>query len=163
MTFDRFSLFSAFLCAFESKVLSVSSTAQEHRTKLPTVLLLPRFMLVSPFSTVVSDRPPPVIRQGPTNQTVAVDGTVVLNCMVSGNPTPTILWRKDGVLVSTHDSRIKQLDTGALQIRYAKVRYQQTSSLQRGTCSYSVKFGVWNLTMTSLYKILITVLNMIFH
>uniref|UniRef100_A0A672YFY2 Roundabout, axon guidance receptor, homolog 1 (Drosophila) n=1 Tax=Sphaeramia orbicularis TaxID=375764 RepID=A0A672YFY2_9TELE len=63
---------------------------------------------------VVSDRPPPVIRQGPTNQTVAVDGTVVLNCVATGNPTPTILWRKDGVLVSTHDSRVKQLDTGAL-------------------------------------------------
>ncbi|XP_068172990.1 roundabout homolog 1 isoform X2 [Antennarius striatus] len=70
---------------------------------------------------VVSDRPPPVIRQGPTNQTVAVDGTVVLNCVASGNPTPTILWRKDSVLVSTHDSRVKQLDTGALQIRYAKL------------------------------------------
>ncbi|PWA22047.1 hypothetical protein CCH79_00010260 [Gambusia affinis] len=70
---------------------------------------------------VVSDRPPPVIRQGPTNQTVAVDGTVALSCVTSGNPTPTILWRKDGVLVSTHDSRVKQLDTGALQIRYAKL------------------------------------------
>ncbi|KAM9732765.1 roundabout homolog 1 isoform 9-T9 [Menidia menidia] len=70
---------------------------------------------------VVSDRPPPIIRQGPTNQTVAVDGTVVLNCVTSGNPTPTVLWRKDGVLVSTHDSRVKQLDTGALQIRYAKL------------------------------------------
>ncbi|XP_057695476.1 roundabout homolog 1-like isoform X4 [Corythoichthys intestinalis] len=68
---------------------------------------------------VVSDRPPPVIRQGPTNQTVAVDGTVVLSCVASGNPT--ILWRKDGMLVSTHDSRVKQLDTGALQIRYAKL------------------------------------------
>lgn len=74
-----------------------------------------------PPLTVVSDRPPPVIRQGPINQTVAVDGTVVLNCAVSGNSSPTILWRKDGVLLSTHDSRIKQLDTGALQIRYAKV------------------------------------------
>ncbi|KAL0973421.1 hypothetical protein UPYG_G00203360 [Umbra pygmaea] len=70
---------------------------------------------------VVSDRPPPVVRQGPTNQTVAVDGTVVLSCLATGNPAPTILWRKDGVLVSTHDSRVKQLDTGALQIRYAKL------------------------------------------
>uniref|UniRef100_A0A4W4FP04 Roundabout, axon guidance receptor, homolog 1 (Drosophila) n=2 Tax=Electrophorus electricus TaxID=8005 RepID=A0A4W4FP04_ELEEL len=70
---------------------------------------------------VISDRPPPVIRQGPTNQTVAVDGTVVLGCQATGTPTPTILWRKDGVLVSTHDSRLKQLDTGALQIRYAKL------------------------------------------
>ncbi|XP_055752634.1 roundabout homolog 1-like isoform X5 [Salvelinus fontinalis] len=70
---------------------------------------------------VVSDRPPPVVRQGPTNQTVSVDGTVVLSCLTAGNPTPTLLWRKDGVLVSTHDSRVKQLDTGALQIRYAKL------------------------------------------
>uniref|UniRef100_A0A8K9UBR9 Roundabout, axon guidance receptor, homolog 1 (Drosophila) n=1 Tax=Oncorhynchus mykiss TaxID=8022 RepID=A0A8K9UBR9_ONCMY len=70
---------------------------------------------------VVSDRPPPVVRQGPTNQTVSVDGTVVLSCLATGNPTPTLLWRKDGVLVSTHDSRVKQLDTGALQIRYAKM------------------------------------------
>lgn len=59
---------------------------------------------------------------------MAVDGTVVLNCVAAGNPTPTILWRKDGVLVSTHDSRVKQLDTGALQIRYAKVRQLDTGT-----------------------------------
>ncbi|XP_053503322.1 roundabout homolog 1 isoform X3 [Ictalurus furcatus] len=69
---------------------------------------------------IISDRPPPVIRQGPTNHTVPVDGTVVLGCKVLGTPPPTILWKKDGVLVSTHDSRFKQLDSGALQIRYAK-------------------------------------------
>uniref|UniRef100_A0A672YHR3 Roundabout, axon guidance receptor, homolog 1 (Drosophila) n=1 Tax=Sphaeramia orbicularis TaxID=375764 RepID=A0A672YHR3_9TELE len=89
---------------------------------------------------VVSDRPPPVIRQGPTNQTVAVDGTVVLNCVATGNPTPTILWRKDGVLVSTHDSRVKQLDTGALQIRYAKVRNCAINLYLEYKCIYS--FGV---------------------
>lgn len=70
---------------------------------------------------MVSDRPPPVIRQGPENQTIAVDGTVLLNCITTGTPVPAVLWKKDGVLVSTHDSRISQLDTGALQIRYAKV------------------------------------------
>ncbi|XP_029372602.1 roundabout homolog 1 isoform X4 [Echeneis naucrates] len=100
---------------------------------------------------VVSDRPPPVIRQGPTNQTVAVDGTVVLNCVATGNPTPTILWRKDGVLVSTHDSRIKQLDTGALQIRYAKLgdtgTYTCIASTPSGEASWKAylevqEFGV---------------------
>ncbi|MGH0129896.1 UNVERIFIED_CONTAM: hypothetical protein FKN15_029238 [Acipenser sinensis] len=70
---------------------------------------------------VVSDRPPPVIKQGPVNQTVAVDGTIVLSCLATGTPPPTILWRKDGGLVSTHDSRVKQQETGALQIRYAKL------------------------------------------
>ncbi|XP_039986183.1 roundabout homolog 1 isoform X2 [Xiphias gladius] len=100
---------------------------------------------------VVSDRPPPVIRQGPTNQTVAVDGTVVLNCVASGNPNPTILWRKDGVLVSTHDSRVKQLDTGALQIRYAKLgdtgTYTCIASTPSGEASWKAylevqEFGV---------------------
>ncbi|XP_042342142.1 roundabout homolog 1 isoform X3 [Plectropomus leopardus] len=100
---------------------------------------------------VVSDRPPPVIRQGPTNQTVAVDGTVVLNCVATGNPTPTILWRKDGVLVSTHDSRVKQLDTGSLQIRYAKLgdtgTYTCIASTPSGEASWKAflevhEFGV---------------------
>lgn len=76
--------------------------------------------------TVIADRPPPVIRQGPVNQTVAVDGTLVLSCVATGSPVPTILWRKDGVLVSTQDSRIKQLETGVLQIRYAKVTWNET-------------------------------------
>uniref|UniRef100_A0A4W3JP19 Roundabout guidance receptor 1 n=1 Tax=Callorhinchus milii TaxID=7868 RepID=A0A4W3JP19_CALMI len=67
---------------------------------------------------VISDRPPPVIRQGPVNQTVPVDGTIILSCVSSGSPTPTILWRKDGGLVPTHDSRVKQQDSGSLQIRY---------------------------------------------
>ncbi|XP_053095771.1 roundabout homolog 1 isoform X7 [Pangasianodon hypophthalmus] len=70
---------------------------------------------------IISDRPPPVIRQGPTNHTVPLDGTVVLGCKATGTPPPTILWKKDGVLVSTHDSRFKLLDSGALQIRYAKL------------------------------------------
>ncbi|XP_041733998.2 roundabout homolog 1-like [Coregonus clupeaformis] len=100
---------------------------------------------------VVSDRPPPVVRQGPTNQTVSVDGTVVLSCLATGNPTPTILWRKDGVLVSTHDSRVKQLDTGALQIRYAKLgdtgMYTCIASTPSGEASWKAylevqEFGV---------------------
>ncbi|XP_063763484.1 roundabout homolog 1 [Eleginops maclovinus] len=103
------------------------------------------------ITDVVSDRPPPVIRQGPTNQTVAVDGTVILNCVATGNPTPTILWRKDGVLVSTHDSRVKQLDTGALQIRYAKLgdtgTYTCIASTPSGEASWKAylevhEFGV---------------------
>ncbi|GAA6086669.1 roundabout homolog 1 isoform X1 [Tachysurus ichikawai] len=71
---------------------------------------------------IISDRPPPVIRQGPTNHTVPLDSTVILGCRATGSPSPTIMWKKDGVLVSAHDSRFKLLDSGCLQIRYAKVR-----------------------------------------
>ncbi|XP_039526895.1 roundabout homolog 1 isoform X4 [Pimephales promelas] len=95
---------------------------------------------------VISDRPPPIVRQGPTNQTVAVDGTVVLGCQATGTPSPTILWRKDGVLVSTHDSRLKQLDTGALQIRYAKLgdtgTYTCTASTPSGEASWKAYLEV---------------------
>uniref|UniRef100_A0A8C2PUM2 Roundabout, axon guidance receptor, homolog 1 (Drosophila) n=1 Tax=Cyprinus carpio TaxID=7962 RepID=A0A8C2PUM2_CYPCA len=95
---------------------------------------------------VTDDRPPPIVRQGPTNQTVAVDGTVVLGCQATGTPTPTILWRKDGVLVSTHDSRLKQLDTGALQIRYAKLgdtgMYTCTASTPSGEASWKAYLEV---------------------
>ncbi|XP_071191018.1 roundabout homolog 1-like isoform X1 [Salvelinus alpinus] len=70
---------------------------------------------------MVSDRPPPVIRQGPSNHTVPVDSTVVLGCQATGTPTPTVHWKKDGVMVSPEEARITQIDTGALQIRYAKL------------------------------------------
>ncbi|XP_053561998.1 roundabout homolog 1 isoform X1 [Bombina bombina] len=88
---------------------------------------------------VVADRPPPVIRQGPLNQTVAVDGTLVLNCIATGIPIPTIHWRKDGILIPTQDSRMKQLDNGALQIRYAKL-----SDTARYTCTVSTPSGEAN-------------------
>ncbi|OXB79020.1 UNVERIFIED_CONTAM: hypothetical protein H355_008498 [Colinus virginianus] len=101
--------------------------------------------------TVIADRPPPVIRQGPVNQTVAVDGTLVLNCVATGTLTPTILWKKDGILISTQDSRIKQLETGSLQIRYAKLgdtgRYTCVASTPSGEATWSAyievqEFGV---------------------
>ncbi|XP_019384286.1 PREDICTED: roundabout homolog 1 isoform X4 [Crocodylus porosus] len=100
---------------------------------------------------VIADRPPPVIRQGPVNQTVAVDGTLVLTCVATGALMPTILWKKDGVLISTQDSRIKQLETGALQIRYAKLgdtgRYTCIASTPSGEATWSAyievqEFGV---------------------
>uniref|UniRef100_A0A803U092 Roundabout guidance receptor 1 n=2 Tax=Anolis carolinensis TaxID=28377 RepID=A0A803U092_ANOCA len=100
---------------------------------------------------VIADRPPPVIRQGPVNQTVAVDGTLVLSCVAAGTLMPTILWRKDSAPIPTQDSRIKQLETGALQIRYAKLgdtgRYTCIASTPSGEASWSAyievqEFGV---------------------
>uniref|UniRef100_A0A8C6WVZ9 Roundabout guidance receptor 1 n=1 Tax=Neogobius melanostomus TaxID=47308 RepID=A0A8C6WVZ9_9GOBI len=68
-----------------------------------------------------SDHPPPVIKQGPINQTVAVDSTVVLRCQTSGTPPPSVQWKKDGTLVSPVDSRLSLTETGSLEIRYAKL------------------------------------------
>ncbi|XP_038145121.1 roundabout homolog 1-like isoform X3 [Cyprinodon tularosa] len=68
-----------------------------------------------------SDHPPPVIRQGPVNQTVPVDSTVVLNCQTVGTPPPNVHWKKDGTLVSPLDSRISLTETGSLKIHYTKL------------------------------------------
>ncbi|XP_042286152.1 roundabout homolog 1-like isoform X2 [Thunnus maccoyii] len=68
-----------------------------------------------------SDHPPPVIRQGPINQTVPVDSTVVLGCQTAGTPPPTVHWKKDGAVVSPVDSRMSIADTGSLEIRYTKL------------------------------------------
>uniref|UniRef100_A0A3B5AP90 Roundabout, axon guidance receptor, homolog 1 (Drosophila) n=1 Tax=Stegastes partitus TaxID=144197 RepID=A0A3B5AP90_9TELE len=65
-----------------------------------------------------SDHPPPVIRQGPINQTVSVDSTVELGCQTAGTPPPTVHWKKDGVVVSPVDSRMSLTETGSLKIHY---------------------------------------------
>uniref|UniRef100_A0A665X948 Roundabout guidance receptor 1 n=1 Tax=Echeneis naucrates TaxID=173247 RepID=A0A665X948_ECHNA len=68
-----------------------------------------------------SDHPPPVIRQGPINQTVPVDTTVVLGCQTAGLPPPTVRWKKDGLEVSLVDSRLSLTDAGSLEIHYTKL------------------------------------------
>ncbi|XP_042332175.1 roundabout homolog 3 isoform X5 [Sceloporus undulatus] len=65
---------------------------------------------------VTSDRIPPIIRRGPTNQTVAIDSTAQLQCHVTGNPLPSIQWLKDGERIVGSDPRISLLDNGMLQI-----------------------------------------------
>lgn len=63
-----------------------------------------------------------MIRQGPLNQTVPVDSTVVLGCQAAGVPPPTVHWKRDGVVVSPVNSRVSVADAGSLEIRYTKVR-----------------------------------------
>lgn len=73
------------------------------------------------FLLAGSDYLPPVIRQGPVNQTVPVDSTVVLGCQTAGIPPPTVNWKKDGAVISVADSRISLTETGSLKIHYTKV------------------------------------------
>ncbi|XP_071316928.1 roundabout homolog 1-like isoform X1 [Trachinotus anak] len=98
-----------------------------------------------------SDHPPPVIRQGPINQTVPVDSTVVLGCQTAGSPPPTVHWKKDGVPVSPVDSRVSLTDTGSLEIRYTKLGdtgfYNCVASSSNGEASWTAylqveEFGV---------------------
>ncbi|XP_068126616.1 roundabout homolog 2 isoform X13 [Hyperolius riggenbachi] len=69
---------------------------------------------------VLTDRPPPIILQGPANQTLAVDGTALLKCKATGEPMPVISWLKEGFSFMGRDARLSILDQGSLQIKSLK-------------------------------------------
>lgn len=71
---------------------------------------------------VLTDRPPPIIRQGPSNQTLAVDSVALLKCQASGDPIPSISWLKDGVSLLGKDPRMSLQELGSLQIKSIKVK-----------------------------------------
>uniref|UniRef100_A0A3B5Q046 Roundabout, axon guidance receptor, homolog 2 (Drosophila) n=1 Tax=Xiphophorus maculatus TaxID=8083 RepID=A0A3B5Q046_XIPMA len=70
---------------------------------------------------VLTDRPPPIIRQGPSNQTLGMDSVALLKCQASGDPIPSISWLKDGVSLLGKDSRMSLQELGSLQIKNIKL------------------------------------------
>ncbi|XP_061575656.1 roundabout homolog 2 isoform X9 [Cololabis saira] len=70
---------------------------------------------------VLADRPPPIIRQGPSNQTLGVDSLALLKCQASGDPIPSISWLKDGVSLLGTDPRMSLQELGSLQIKNIKL------------------------------------------
>lgn len=76
---------------------------------------------MSPGVAVLTDRPPPIIRQGPSNQTLGVDSVALLKCQASGDPIPSISWLKDGVSLLGKDPRMSLQELGSLQIKNIKV------------------------------------------
>ncbi|KAM4700845.1 roundabout homolog 2 isoform 12-T12 [Discoglossus pictus] len=69
---------------------------------------------------VLTDRPPPIILQGPANQTLAVDGMAVLKCKATGEPMPVISWLKEGFNFMGRDTRLSIQDQGTLIIKSLK-------------------------------------------
>ncbi|XP_008423096.1 roundabout homolog 2 isoform X9 [Poecilia reticulata] len=70
---------------------------------------------------VLIDRPPPIIRQGPSNQTLGMDSVALLKCQASGDPIPSVSWLKDGVSLLGKDSRMSLQELGSLQIKNIKL------------------------------------------
>ena len=64
----------------------------------------------------IDPRPPPIIDQGPQNQTLPINGEAMLRCKPRGDPQPVIAWFKDGRRLDTDDARFIQTTTGMLQI-----------------------------------------------
>ncbi|XP_047191751.1 roundabout homolog 2 isoform X3 [Scophthalmus maximus] len=63
-----------------------------------------------------SGRVPPIIRQGPSNQTVSRGETAQLHCRVIGGPSVKISWEKDGESLQGNKPRLTLMENGTLQI-----------------------------------------------
>uniref|UniRef100_A0AAX7TEP2 Roundabout, axon guidance receptor, homolog 3 (Drosophila) n=1 Tax=Astatotilapia calliptera TaxID=8154 RepID=A0AAX7TEP2_ASTCA len=67
-----------------------------------------------------SGRIPPIIRQGPANQTVSRGATAQLYCRVNGGTSVEISWEKDGERLQGNTPRLTLMENGTLQIADVK-------------------------------------------
>ncbi|KAM4788883.1 roundabout homolog 2 isoform 14-T14 [Cyanocitta cristata] len=95
---------------------------------------------------VLTDRPPPIILQGPINQTLAVDGTALLKCKATGDPLPVISWLKEGFTFLGRDPRTSIQDQGTLQIKALRLSdtgtYTCVATSSSGETSWSAVLEV---------------------
>ncbi|XP_030010177.1 roundabout homolog 2-like isoform X2 [Sphaeramia orbicularis] len=94
----------------------------------------------------LKDRPPPIIRQGPSNQTQGLGGVTLLRCQASGDPEPTVTWRKNGASLLGKDPRFSLLEHGSLQIQNTKLSdsglYTCVATSSSGETSWSAYLDV---------------------
>ncbi|KAJ3600390.1 hypothetical protein NHX12_031375, partial [Muraenolepis orangiensis] len=95
------------------QALTVAGSILSPEPSLRTTSLCPSHLL--------TDRPPPIVRRGPSNQTLGVDSVALLKCQASGDPIPSISWLKDGVNLLGKDPRMSLQELGSLQIRSVKL------------------------------------------
>uniref|UniRef100_A0AAV2J314 Roundabout homolog 2-like n=1 Tax=Knipowitschia caucasica TaxID=637954 RepID=A0AAV2J314_KNICA len=67
-----------------------------------------------------SGRIPPIIRQGPANQTASQGSTVRLHCRVIASSSVKISWEKDGQTLQGKKTRLTLMENGTLQITNIK-------------------------------------------
>ncbi|XP_036914927.1 roundabout homolog 2 isoform X2 [Sturnira hondurensis] len=95
---------------------------------------------------VLTDRPPPIILQGPANQTLAVDGTALLKCKATGDPLPVISWLKEGFTFLGRDPRATIHEQGTLQIKNLRISdtgtYTCVATSSSGETSWSAVLDV---------------------
>ncbi|XP_028322376.1 roundabout homolog 2-like isoform X2 [Gouania willdenowi] len=98
----------------------------------------------------LKDRPPPIIRQGPSNQTQALGSVSLLRCQALGDPEPTVTWRKNGANLLGKDPRFSLLEHGSLQIQSTKLSdsglYTCVATSSSGETSWSAYLDVRDST-----------------
>jgi len=63
------------------------------------------------------DSPPPLIIQGPMNQTLPIKSVASMPCRVAGAPKPIVSWYKDGIPVVASDKITIDAESGLLTIK----------------------------------------------
>ncbi|TNN01716.1 hypothetical protein fugu_011098 [Takifugu bimaculatus] len=93
-----------------------------------------------------SNRVPPIIRQGPANQTASPGATVQLHCRAIGGPAVQISWEKDGEGLQGNEARLTLMENGTLQITDTKEAdagmYTCVASSASGESSWSGRLTV---------------------
>lgn len=102
-------------------VLSIARFAREDSGKVVVCNALNAVGSVSSRTVVHVDTqfelPPPIIEQGPVNQTLPVKSIVVLPCRTLGTPAPQISWYLDGIPIDVQEHERRNLsDAGTLTI-----------------------------------------------
>ncbi|CAB1348166.1 unnamed protein product, partial [Coregonus sp. 'balchen'] len=109
---------------------------------------------------VLTDRPPPIIRQGPSNQTLGVDSVALLKCQASGDPIPSISWLKDGVSLLGKDPRMSLQELGSLQIRSLRVRTTGTTAWSSHKENYTyTSNGVYMMWAVNMLRTIVVTLS----
>uniref|UniRef100_A0A9J8CLW0 Roundabout guidance receptor 3 n=1 Tax=Cyprinus carpio carpio TaxID=630221 RepID=A0A9J8CLW0_CYPCA len=92
-----------------------------------------------------SDLIPPIIRQGPANQTLTLGSSALLQCHVMGRPIPSVRWEKNGESVLSDDIHISLMENGTLHISGLK---ETDSGTYTCVASSSTGETSWSGTLT---------------
>uniref|UniRef100_A0A8C8EWX6 Roundabout, axon guidance receptor, homolog 3 (Drosophila) n=1 Tax=Oncorhynchus tshawytscha TaxID=74940 RepID=A0A8C8EWX6_ONCTS len=92
-----------------------------------------------------SERVPPIIRQGPANQTLGLGSIAQLQCHAIGGPSLRIMWEKDGERIVGGDPRMTLMENGTLQITNVEVR---DSGMYTCVVSSATGESSWSGTLT---------------
>ncbi|XP_036817357.1 roundabout homolog 2 isoform X2 [Oncorhynchus mykiss] len=92
-----------------------------------------------------SDRVPPIIRQGPANQTLGLGSIAQLQCHAIGGPSLRIMWEKDGERIVGDDPRMTLMENGTLQITNVE---DKDSGMYTCVVSSATGESSWSGTLT---------------
>ncbi|XP_024301015.2 roundabout homolog 2 isoform X2 [Oncorhynchus tshawytscha] len=92
-----------------------------------------------------SERVPPIIRQGPANQTLGLGSIAQLQCHAIGGPSLRIMWEKDGERIVGGDPRMTLMENGTLQITNVE---DKDSGMYTCVVSSATGESSWSGTLT---------------